>query len=280
MTQKALKTGIEKRNLKKGEDFSSAGIQESVIIFLLEGELNLQINGKEVKIASGKMVFFPAGALYTIRIGEDSSVILFPFDVQSTENEGLVLSELLSSNQQEEHISGDFSPCLPFRKTIRHFLFLMEVYIDNQIDLEDVHQIKIRELVVLLTSFYTQQELAGFFAPVFNNELKFREIVSSNYLKFNTVEALAEYTCYSTSGFIKKFQRVFHESPYRWMLRNKAQRMLSDIKLTEKSFKEISQQYGFSSPSHFYLFCKKYYNESPSVLRSNIRKRSNQERLL
>ncbi len=267
MTLNFAKTGIEKKSLKKRESFSSIHADKAAILFFLDGDLTLGMNGNELNIHAGEMFFLSAGDTYFIQINGDLDLIYFPFDLYCSISEGVNMQNLLSSMPNENSLNTGLPYCLPFRKSIRQFLALMEEYLNDHLYTEEIYKIKISELIVLLRSLYAPHELALFFSSVVGNDLVFMEMVSSNYHRFNTVESLAQYTCYSTSGFTKKFHRVFHESPYQWMLRKKAQKILSDIKLSGKTFKEISMEYGFSSQSHFYLFCKKQYNASPSFIR-------------
>jgi AraC-like DNA-binding protein len=152
------------------------------------------------------------------------------------------------------------------------FIRLLAGYLLDQVQLEPLYEALKQELFLLLKLYYTKDELACFFRPVLSKDLLFSDFVLKNCLKVNSVEALATLAHYSTSGFIKKFRRYFNESPYKWILHYKAKRILQDIQISRKPLKEIAEQYGFSSQSYFYSFCKKHYGKSPSELRKNGRK--------
>ena len=74
-------------------------------------------------------------------------------------------------------------------------------------------------------------------------------------------------THYSLSGFQKRFKKVFGVSAYHWMKDVRSKSIYHQINSTEKSFKEISDEYGFSSPSHFNDFCKVHFGTTPGRIR-------------
>jgi AraC-like DNA-binding protein len=88
----------------------------------------------------------------------------------------------------------------------------------------------------------------------------------NNYLNINNIQELAELANYSTSGFIKKFQRCFNEAPYGWIQKQKAKQIAIDIKQGAKSLQEIAGDYKFSSYQHFSSFCKKQFGFPPTEL--------------
>ncbi len=93
---------------------------------------------------------------------------------------------------------------------------------------------------------------------------RFRQTVFDCWNEVKTVAELATRTNYSTSGFIKRFKRIFGESPYRWMSHRKAAAILADITEGNTPLKEVAARYNFSSYQHFADFCKTQYGVPPT----------------
>jgi AraC-like DNA-binding protein len=105
-----------------------------------------------------------------------------------------------------------------------------------------------------------------------SNNIVFSNLIYQNYGSAKNIGELAEITNYSMSGFKKKFAKVFGVSPAVWVKREKAKKIYYEINCSLKTFKEISNEYNFSSPAQFNKFCKKMYNMPPGTLRKNNKK--------
>ena len=96
----------------------------------------------------------------------------------------------------------------------------------------------------------------------------FEEFVLNNYKKVNTVKEFAELYCTSERSFGRKFKHCFNESPYRWMQKKKAERILEKISETEISFQDIAMDFNFKSQAHFSFYCKRMFGLTPRQLRN------------
>jgi AraC-like DNA-binding protein len=108
--------------------------------------------------------------------------------------------------------------------------------------------------------------LAQFLHFIVSENVQFKEFVINNYRNVKNVQELAALANYSTSGFIKKFQKCFNDSPYGWMQKQRAKQILIEIKQGVKSLQEIAVEYKFSSYQHFSNFCKKQLGFPPTKI--------------
>lgn len=137
------------------------------------------------------------------------------------------------------------------------FLRMLNTCITDQLKCIYYFEIKIKELL-------------NFFYPLLTKDTHFSDIILRNYNKVKTVKDLADLTHYSISGFEKRFKRVFGISPYKWLKKQKAKNIYREINYSVKTFKEISLEYDFTSPSHLNNFCKTNFGDTPG----NIRRQS------
>jgi AraC-like DNA-binding protein len=134
-------------------------------------------------------------------------------------------------------------------------------------------ELKQKELLFYLRVYYPKKDLAAFFAPMLNNDIRFSRLIYKNYESAKSVENLAFLTNYSVSGFKKRFMKVFGIPPHHWVEKEKSKKIYYEINCTQKTFKEISIEYDFSSTAHFDKFCKRVYGMSPGVLRESTKQR-------
>lgn len=70
----------------------------------------------------------------------------------------------------------------------------------------------------------------------------------------------------SLSVFKRRFAEHFDDSVYHWMMRQKAQRILTDIQDGEQSTRALMEKYGFRYYTQFSRFCKNYLQATPAQL--------------
>lgn len=104
-------------------------------------------------------------------------------------------------------------------------------------------------------------------------ELKivFERLIAENYIKAKTVTDLAQMIGYGVNSFRMKFKKVFGIPAYEWLMQEKSKRLLVAIANSEDDFKNIIDEFDFSSHSHFYKFCKARFGYSPTELRKKLK---------
>jgi len=175
--------------------------------------------------------------------------------------------ESLASNVKSG--SGRFSK-LPINKIIVRYLSLLELYLKDGIHSQYFLGLKRQELFFLFFYYYSSSDLAQFFQCIISKDMQFKQLVATNCLHARNVQELAELANYSTSGFIKKFQRCFNDSPYKWMQKQKAKQISTEIYEGTKSLQEIANEYKFSSYQHFSVFCKTQLGVAPTAIWGKI----------
>ena len=252
-------------DFKKGDSFDEEVHNRSQLLFLITGKISVSYNGFINKIiGTNQVILLPTGCSLKSKILEDSHFITFAFDVQVQLCANFSMLQLYP---YYEDVESAFCP-LDFNEQLTLFIKLMEHYIRDGINCMHLYEIKKQELFYVLRAYYSKELLAAFFYPVLDKEdIHFKKFILDNCLSVKSVSELATMASYSTSGFIKKFTRSFADSPYRWISQYKADRILQDIHSGEKSFKQICNDYDFSSMPHFIEFCKKQYGSTPGKMR-------------
>jgi AraC-like DNA-binding protein len=164
----------------------------------------------------------------------------------------------------------DFIPefyYLDINERVKSFLTFLDTCMIDGLKCTYYFELKSKEFYFLLRAYYTRKDLFAFFYPLLSYDISFSELIIKNHCKAKTVQELADLVHYSLSGFQKRFKKVFGISAYHWMKEERSKLIYHQINSTEKSFKEISDEYGFSSPSHFNDFCKANFGDTPGKIR-------------
>ena len=251
--------------LGKGEVFENEAESDSLFFFLKSGRIEVSYNGFVDKLMNEhEILLIPTNCSFKAKILEDAHFITFAFDVQVQLCASFSMTQLYPyyKNSHPEFC------VLQFNSQLHHYIELLELFIGDGVNCIHLYDIKKQELFYILRAYYKKDLLASFFYPVLDKEdIYFKKFILENCLSVKSITELARIANYSTSGFIKKFTRCFDASPYRWIVQYKADRILNDIHSSDKSFKEICDDYNFSSMPHFIEFCKKQYGSTPGKMR-------------
>jgi len=236
---------------------------EPVIFFIVSGSMNLKINNaEEFSIFSNEMFMAQFDNSYEITTLEQTHLLICYTPIESWYTEQKWIDEIvLEKNDKNNNFFK-----LPLKNILIHYLFLMKIYLEEKIHSLSFYELKRQELFFLLNIYYQKQELSQFLKCISSNDMQFKKFVVANYLKAGNVQNLAKLANYSTSGFIKKFEKSFKESPYKWMQKQKAKQIYFEIYRGIKPLKEIANEYNFSSYQHFSVFCKSQLGAPPTIL--------------
>lgn len=239
---------------------------DPVVFFLLEGILQLTVNDADAYTVNQHEMFLLPDVIHCkIEALEQSYVMICSLSAEFLLSDKKLQEELIFEN------TAELLKKLPVSETILQFLLLLRRCVKEGLDSHYFFDLKRSELGLLLFVYYEERELAYFFGDVLSKDIRFKQFVLNNYLTVKNVQELAKLASYSTSGFIKKFQKVFNESPYKWMQQQKAERILIEINRGIKSLQEIANEYKFSSYQHFAGFCKSMFGFPPTeISRKNL----------
>lgn len=262
--EKGKRPTIEKFVFQKDQKWEIFPIDNKVI-FMLKGSLSFSFGDvTDETISSGKMMMLPAGSRFSGQAKEDCDFIVIRLHNTKQLCDCFSLDVLLREEKE------DFKPGLYYldiNEKVEQFLSFLDFCMGDGLKCTYYFELKAKEFYFLLRAYYTKRDLLGFFYPLLSNDIPFSDLVLKNHYRARTVQELADLTHYSLSGFQKRFKKVFGVSAYHWMRDERSKSIYHQINSTEKSLKEISDEYGFSSPSHFNDFCKTSFGSTPGRIR-------------
>ena len=263
--------GIVQIDKTKGDTFILNEIHNR-IVFLLKGKIIFSYECQVNNIFDeGTFLMFPHGGKYIMNVEENSDIVMVNMHNEISFCNHFPLEMLFGLNKSI--VSENSAYPLKINEMISDYLDIVVKSISDGLRCIHFHELKQKELLFYLRTYYSKKDLAAFFAPILNNDFHFSRLIYRYYESAKSIENLANLTNYSVSGFKKRFIKVFGMPPHSWIEKEKAKKIYYEINCTQKTFKEISIEYDFSSAAHFDKFCKRAYGMSPGVLRENTRQR-------
>lgn len=129
-------------------------------------------------------------------------------------------------------------------------------------------------MLILLRGYHSPEELFTLLKSVVSKSDDFKDFVFQNYREINDVRDFASLANMSVRNFQRKFRAEFKRSVREWLNERRAERILRDIRNTDKNIAEIAASCGFATSSYFTIFCKQYFGMTPSALRRESKRTS------
>ena len=260
-------TGFTRHFIDANQEFDIEQHDLHYLLFVLDG--TVEIHSKEFNYRiykAGTMVAFSKNNKLSGKAITKAKVYLLGFDKHVNVCDKLVLETLYTQFPIEKNKYLG----LPVKEGMQRVLESMDFYLDNRLQCRHLHSIKLQEVFFVFRGFYKKEEMINFFAPILNKTVDFKDFVIANYQKVKTVEELsALYGC-SLRSFNRKFKQHFDDSPYNWMLRQKAKHVKAQLLTPGIDFAEIIKEFKFSSASHFSTYCKKQFGVTPRDIRKSV----------
>ena len=254
--------GFKSCQIKQGESVVPSDKEHHCLFFLINGHIDLSYESQIYHLKKDTAWFIPMSSGYKIYANTDATFIMNYFNKPIDLCEKAALENLSILLEQKSH-----TPLLQINKPLKKFLSTLIFYMGEGVFCKHFHEIKQKELFFILRYFYTKREIANLFAPIISRNLDFKNVVLANYLNASSVKELAHICNYSLSSFNRIFKKNFQENPYLWLQNQKIKYITGRLSDKNIPLGQIIDEFRFSSPSHFTIFCKKHLNLTPSQYR-------------
>ena len=233
------------------------------IIAILEGSLLIEYDDFVGTVFScGEMIFMPAYSKSHIKAVEESKIVMGTFEMPSDICISRSMEMLCDMRSQIEYQFRS----VPIKPPMQQYLDLLIMYIESGVQCAHLHEVKEKELYLVLRWFYTDEEFLRLFYPIIGKSLDFRAQVMKNYKKVKNMDELANELNMSRSNFDSKFKEIFGIPPKKWVLKRKARSIKHYMTKPDITISDIIRQYNFESFTHFNRFCRQQFGISPSEL--------------
>jgi AraC-like DNA-binding protein len=240
-----------------------------MVVYVMQGTANVSFGTTgDYFLSHGDMMLFPPGTSLSCRpTHHPASVVILRIKNRIVLCDRYALDNL--------HRSGSPVPRyhthLEATPTIKKFMEQLSENVTGPMNCPKFMELKILELFYYLKAFYRPEELSQFVQPLLSPNAQFMYFIWNNYRKVRNVTQFARVANCSLSAFKVKFKDATGLSPSQWLSEQKARNVYHEISCGEKSLKEISEEYHFSSVSHLGTFCRKNFGLSPGSIKSRVK---------
>ncbi|MDR1403100.1 MAG: AraC family transcriptional regulator [Tannerellaceae bacterium] len=251
---------------RKGNTIQFKEIHLNHLLFILEGEVNVSCNEfKNHLCVGGEMIFIARDANMIAETYTDVQYLLLSFN-----NQLQIMDQLELGNLKEFSNERSIFNKLDIRLPLQGVLDSIIYYMNSKVKSQQLDEAKEKEIFLVMKTFYTQQELSRFLKPVLNQDMDFKAFVIKHYMEAKSVDELAQLCQLPIRSLTRKFKLYFGDSPYRWMLNQKAHHIKTILVDKKIPMQQIIKEYGFSSPAHFTTYCKKHFGMTPTAYRKEL----------
>lgn len=244
------------------------------LVILLKGELRFSYNlCDKVRMRSRQMFFLPVGHRISFFAKETSRLVLVRLDHKIHFCDSFRMEQLTSCVQAVNPIEKDLKTpyFLPVEAVFRNILQQVQEISSVGYNCCVYFRKKTEELFMMMRFCYTKEQLAYFFNEIVHPDSHFAYKVVHNYHRFHTFSELAVFMGMSLHAFERRFRQIFGQSGYKWMNERRKQEIYHAITSDSANFKELSIQFGFSSPAAFNNYCKTHLGKTPGSIRQTAK---------
>ncbi len=258
-----LTSGFHYQELPINAYETSRVLEQNAIVFIIAGSCSFSYDHYVNRIFfAGDMLFFPKSAIVTGVVLEATKFLYMTFDVPLSPSDRKYIQQQWI---MAKDITYDFTP-LKMNYSIGVFVNSLIHLLHNIDDCSDLHDIKHREVFILLRRLYTREQYTEFFHPIIGKSFNFKNFVLENYINCYNLKELIEHSAMSRNTFMRKFKKEFGVSAYQWILKQMCNRIQHKASQPDVTVKEIMSEVGIDSYSHFNRICKRYFNQTPREL--------------
>lgn len=136
---------------------------------------------------------------------------------------------------------------------------------------EEILVVKLKEIILLLLQTEESSNLNIIIRSLFSDKtFSFREVIDSNMYEPLDLQRLAAMTNTSMASFKRKFNKMYDNTPAKYITQKKLEMAQRILTFSQSSIKEVCYESGFTNPSSFTRMFKDQYGCSPTEFRKNL----------
>ncbi|MCS3801204.1 helix-turn-helix domain-containing protein [Niastella sp. OAS944] len=173
--------------------------------------------------------------------------------------------------RQEQH----FEPVMLIEsnETLKSFFISMSSYFNETRDPDPILlELKFKELILNIADNSANKELLSYFCALLHDPqtATLRRVMEDNFCFNLKLEAYAELSNRSLSAFKRDFEKVFENTPGKWLLEKRLHFAMQLLTNRQKTVSEAAFESGFESPSHFSRAFKNRFGKGPSEMKEGM----------
>ncbi len=258
-------------SLSAGESFPPINENQGVLLYLLSGKIDVILGSSDVSIiAEPKLLFIPKNYMFYGRVVDACEYVtcIAPIGIPLCNRYDFINLRQEEKYSQMPYNENRVGVLAPNDRVTVYFSELVRSLKDG-LNCIHYHELKRKELFILLRAYYLNEELYDFFYPLIGMDESFRDFIHHNYKRICSVSEFASLANMSVRNFQRKFKAEFSCSAREWLQSHRINAIRYELHSTQKDLNTIAFENGFSTVAYFSSFCKQYLGDTPSNLRAN-----------
>ncbi|MDG1331098.1 MAG: AraC family transcriptional regulator [Crocinitomicaceae bacterium] len=169
-----------------------------------------------------------------------------------------------------ENVGSDEQPKkLIANKLVEQYMSSLLVYFeDPEVVDEELGILKLKELMMILLKSENHQNIRKLLSEIFTPvNVRFKKAVEQNIFNQLSIDQLAFICNMSLSSFKREFQKVFGDTPARFIKNRRLEHAASRLVCSDLSSTDVAYESGFQDPTTFSASFNQKYNVSPKKFR-------------
>mgnify|MGYP002548413381 CR=1 FL=1 len=258
-------------HLSVGELLPSCNDRHSALVYVAEGSLFLEWGCLPRRTIEAGTLFLAPMNLHvsgTAACGCSLIVCFFMGQPPLCDKYSFMDLQREMSSKSDSHLPPP-PPQICVKQQVADFFWVLSRALDDGLNCIHFHKVKQEELCILLRGYHTPEELYALLHYVVGYSAHFKDFVYEYYKGICNVQDFASLANMSVRSFQRKFKAEFKRPAHEWLQERRAERVLHDLRNTNKTFAEIATDHGFSASSYLITFCKRYFGQTPMNLRTH-----------
>lgn len=259
----------------------SLALFRNAVGYVVKGNKYIHLGDRRYEIRCGEIFFLPAGTHYVEDACDESrqfEQLVFYYSPDTINDLLSILCvdfglEVTSSHRCEKCELNDHavSPSWP---AVRSFFDSASQYLreDAFADNRCLERLKTAELLCLIMNREDCCIKSKLLIGTDSGKESLERVVQMHIFEDISIDKLAERCGRSLTSFKKDFSRRFHDSPHRWITRQRLTHARMLLISTEKTVARIGAECGFHNTSHFIKLFRSEYNHTPAAYRNKSRR--------
>lgn len=257
------------KNYSAGETVHNDDTNINYLIFCRTGhaQISSALFHDEI-LHAGEVMFVPRGSECSGVALTGVTLLVHKFNNTICQSGKCILAYLYSRRHIQSKINCNK---LTISKPLQILVTGIVSYLTDGTYDSDLWKLKHKEVIWAFTRYYDAEELRSFFHPMLDEQIPFKNLVMTHYLKANNTEELARLCGYGIYTFRRIFKTEFGTPVYQWLIKKRAEHIKFRLSRSYIPLSDIIDEFNFSSAQHFNSFCKQYLGDTPGNLRKGMK---------
>ena len=266
--------------LKKIDDFSYAKyvshmpqtkneveITSNVLIYVTKGYKILHTMFGDYRIEAESFLFLKSGT-YVMSEVLDERYEAFLFFYSDAMLIDFIDKYDVEKNEQLKSKQDDIC-VLKHIDTFSNVILSFIPYFEENGTNSDMLKIKFEELFLKILTSKDSRVFKNYLSQIYNSDTKFKKKIERNYADFTTVKEMANHFKMNENAFRARFQKLFKETPKRWINNKKLTKAKLLLEKSDKTVTEVAREVGYSDLAWFSQKFKQKFGISPKECKNN-----------